>query len=146
MSSVDPEDDEVLARELHSATLRLLRRLRSADESLAVSSARLSALSVLVFDGPKAVGELARIEQVSQPTMSNLVRRLVDEGFVASRPDPDDGRVVRIRATAKGRHLLHEGRRRRLALLSELMAPLGPRDRRTLARAAELMRRMLELE
>ncbi|MEX1023962.1 MAG: MarR family transcriptional regulator [Planctomycetota bacterium] len=139
-----PPDDHALARELHSATLRLLRRLRSADESLSVSTARLSALSVLVFDGPKAIGELARIEQVSQPTMSNLVRRLATEGYVVTRADPADRRLSRVQATAQGRRLLHAGRRRRVALLEDLMADLGPRDRRTLARAVLLLRRIVE--
>ena len=57
-------------------------------------------LSVLVFAGPKRIGELARIEQVEPPTMTRLVDGLVRDGLAMREPDPDDARAVRVRATA----------------------------------------------
>ena len=133
-----------VARELHGSALRLLRRLRRVDEALEVSTARLSALSVLVFSGACTVTELARIEQVRQPTMSHLLRGLEADGLVRSRPDPADGRVRRVAATRAGRALLEEGRRRRVAALERWMGALSERDVRTLARAARLMRGLVE--
>ena len=53
-----------MADRLHSAAIHLLRRLRVEDEALGISAPRLSALSVLVFAGPRRVGELAEAEQV----------------------------------------------------------------------------------
>jgi hypothetical protein len=63
---------DAVADRLHSAAIHLLRRLRVEDEALGISAPRLSALSVLVFAGPRRVGELAEAEQVEPPT------RLVD--------------------------------------------------------------------
>ena len=121
-----------------------LQELGRVDEALEISAARLSALSVLVFSGACSVTELARLEQVRQPTMSHLLRGLEDEGLVRIRPDDRDGRVRRVEATRAGRRLLEQGRRRRVAALARWMEHLPERDVRTLARAAELMRGIIE--
>jgi len=44
------------------------------DRESGVGPAQLSALSVLVFGGPRSLGELADAEQVRPPTMSRIVR------------------------------------------------------------------------
>src|ERR671914_1928025 len=103
----------VLADRLHSAAIHLLRRLRRTDTKTGLSGPRLSALSVVVFGGPLTLGELAAAEQVKPPTMTRLVRALEARGLVSREPDERDGRVVRLRATAKGRTLMAEGRARR---------------------------------
>src|ERR687896_275833 len=102
-----------LADRLHSAAIHLLRRLRRVDATTGLSGPRLSALSVVVFGGPLTLGELAAAEQVKPPTMTRLVRALKARGLVTREPDERDGRVVWLRATAKGRTLMAEGRARR---------------------------------
>src|SRR5918999_289005 len=101
-----------LADCLHSAAIHLLRRLRREDARTGLSGPRLSALSVVVFAGPITLGELAAAEQVKPPTMTRLVRALETRRLVAREADENDGRVVRLRATAKGRTLMAEGRAR----------------------------------
>ena len=76
-------DVDAVADRLHSAAIHLLRRLRVEDEALGISAPRLSALSVLVFAGPRRVGELAEAEQVEPPTMTRLVDGMEREGYVA---------------------------------------------------------------
>ena len=68
---------------LHSAAIHLLRRVRARDRSMGIGPAQLSALSVLVFAGPRSLGELAEAEQVRPPTMSRIVTGLVRAGLVA---------------------------------------------------------------
>src|SRR5271154_4830680 len=65
-----------VADQLHSAAIHLLRRLRVRDRETDVGPAQLSALSVLVFGGPRSLGELADAEQVRPPTMSRIVAGL----------------------------------------------------------------------
>src|SRR6266404_5022415 len=89
------------ADRLHSAAIHLLRRLVRDRES-GVGPAQLSALSVLVLGGgPRSLGELANAEQVRPPTMSRIVAGLVRAGLVR-RGKTEDGRRVRLEATAKG--------------------------------------------
>ena len=133
------DPDIRLADRLHSAAIHLLRRLRTEDAAAGLSAPRLSALSVIVFAGSIRLGELAAAEQVRPPTISRLVRELEAEGLVARVPDPDDGRVQRVRATAKGRRLLERGRARRVARLAEDLSGLAAKDRRALDRAAKIL-------
>lgn len=131
-----------VADRLHSAAIHLLRRLRQEDAASGLSATRLSALSVIVFAGPLTLGELAEAEQVRPPTISRLVQGLEAEGLVKRLPDPRDGRVQRVRATARGHTLLQEGRTRRVAALARDLAALPAADLDTLARAAALLERL----
>ena len=132
-----------VADRLHSAAIHLLRRIRKVDEASGLSAARLSALSVLVFGGPTTIGRLALAEQVSAPTMSRLVTGLERDGFVAREADAGDARAVRVRATAKGRRVLIQGRERRVAELAGLLYDLPESELVTLADAAEILERIL---
>ena len=140
--AADP-DAPTIADGLHSAAIHLLRALRREDAASGLSAPRLSALSVVVFAGPITIGALAAAEQVRPPTMTRLVAALEAQGLVTRVPDPDDGRVVRLRATAKGQRLLAAGRARRVEKLAAQVDALPPDDRATLARAAELVERLV---
>src|SRR3979490_115622 len=89
----------VIADRLHSAAIHLLRRLRKQDVATGEGPARLSALSVLVFGGPKTLGELAAAEQVKPPTMSRMVAGLARSRLIVITKDPQDARRMQIRAT-----------------------------------------------
>ena len=91
------------ADRFHSAAIHALRQVRREDPATGLSTARLSALSVLVFGGPRTLGELAAAEQVRPATMTKIAQSLVEDGHARRRADPADGRVVRLSATAKGR-------------------------------------------
>lgn len=135
-------DEARTADRLHSAAIHLLRRLRVQDDALGLSAPRLSALSVIVFGGPVTITQLAAAEQVSPATVSRMVKDMEWEGLVERAPDPDDGRVSRIRATTKGSDLLQAGRRRRVEVLSDMLAKLPAADRRLLERAAPVLERL----
>ena len=133
-----------VADRLHSAAIHLLRRLRVEDEALGISAPRLSLLSVLVFAGPKRIGELARVEQVEPPTISRLVDGLVRDGLAVREPDPDDARAVRVRATPTGARTLRRGRARRVETLRTRLATLSPSELAALGEGVEVLERMLQ--
>jgi DNA-binding MarR family transcriptional regulator len=128
-----------LADRLHTAAIRLLRRLRRQDDASGLSAPRLSALSVLVFAGPRTLGELAAAEQVRPPTMSRLVAALEAQGLLARAGDPADARRVILTATARGRQILLAGRARRVAALARELSGLQPAERAALQRAVEIL-------
>ena len=101
---------------------------------------------MLVFGGARTLGELAAAEQVRAPTMTRIVRSLEEAGLVARASDPDDGRVVRLRATAKGERVMWQGRERRVAQLAELLARLSPAEVARVQEAAELVEQALTKE
>jgi DNA-binding MarR family transcriptional regulator len=134
-----PATGDDLAPRLHSAVLHLLRRLAREDRASGQSPARLSALSVLVFGGPRPIGRLARDEGVSAPTMTRLIAGLEGDGLVARTTDADDRRTQRIAATERGREILVAGRARRVAALDALLDGVPARDRSTLAAAVAII-------
>jgi DNA-binding MarR family transcriptional regulator len=139
-SSLDPRD---VADRLHSAAIHLLRRVRRVDEESGLSAARLSALSVLVFGGPRTIGDLARFEQVSPPTMTRLVQGLERDGLVAREAHEGDARAVRLRPTEHGRRILKRGRARRVEELSQLLGRLSREELEELSSAAATVERAL---
>jgi DNA-binding MarR family transcriptional regulator len=126
------------ADQLHSAAIHLLRRLRVRDRESGIGPAQLSALSVLVFGGPRSLGELADAEQVRPPTMSRIVSGLQREGLV-KREATEDGRRVRLLATPRGTRILWEGRKRRIESLANALEALGETERGRLAELAGLL-------
>ena len=131
------------ADRLHSAAIHLLRRLRVRDRESGVGPAQLSALSVLVLGGgPRLLGELAEAEQVRPPTMSRIVAGLVRAGLVR-RGKTEDGRRIRLEATAKGTRILQEGRQRRVESLAQALSSLPEADRLRVAELTELLDQVL---
>ena len=117
--------------------------MRREDPATGVPPAQLSALSVLVFGGPRTLGELAAAEQVRPPTMTRIVQALEAEGLVRRERDPDDGRIHRLRTTAKGRRVMQRGRERRVENLAALLGRLSPDEVARVREAAELVERAL---
>jgi DNA-binding MarR family transcriptional regulator len=142
--TVDEETLEVADR-LHSLAIQLLRSLRRVDTESRLSGPRLSALSVVVFGGPVTPSALARAEQVTRPTMTRIVQGLERDGYVSRVPDPHDGRVMRVVATKKGTQVMHEGRRRRVAMLAGLLRELPPDERRRLRAAVDSLESSIAL-
>lgn len=132
------------AQQLHSVAIHLLRRLRRTDDQMGLSGPRASALSVLVFGGPISLAQLAKAEQVKPPTMARLVDALETAGLARREADKTDLRAVRIRATAKGRKLLLEGRARRLHHLTTMLKGATATERATLADAVSTLQRLLK--
>lgn len=144
--TVHDEATRALAERVHALAIHLLRRVRRADAASGLSAARLSALSVLVFGGARSLGELAEAEQVTAATMSRLVSGLEGEGLVRRERDRSDARRLRVSATPAGRAALEAGRARRVALMSAMLAGLGPDRRGSVLEAVEILEAALEGE
>jgi DNA-binding MarR family transcriptional regulator len=127
---------------LHSAAIRLLRKARAQDRSAGIGPAQLSALSVLVFGGPRSLKELAEAEQVRPPTMSRIVVGL-ERTRLVRRKATDDKRRMLLEATARGARILHEGRRRRVQMLVRALQEVSKDELREAATAAEFMRKLV---
>jgi len=149
MKKVKPEkiaphtETVAVADRLHSAAIHLLRRVRKQDAVSGVGPAQLSALSVLVFGGPKTLGDLAAQEQVKPPTMSRVVAGLRRSLLVEIARDPRDARRIDIRASAKGTRLLQNGRERRIDYLADHLGSLTASELAQLSAAAGLLEKLL---
>jgi DNA-binding MarR family transcriptional regulator len=131
-----------IADVLHSAAIHLLRKVRAQDRSAGIGPAQLSALSVLVFGGPRSLKELAGAEQVRPPTMSRIVVGLERTGLVR-RKTTDDKRRMILEATARGVKILQAGRRKRVEMLVRTLQQFSEDELRQAAAAAEFMRNLV---
>ena len=143
MTSPDP-DLPALAGATRIAVGRLGRRLRQEKAEHELSDAQFGVLALLHREGPRTLGELAEAERVRPPSMTRTVGCLVDDGLVERLPDPSDGRVTRIRATALGSELVLDVRRSRDAWLVARLRELDPAQRRLLQDAAALLREVAD--
>ncbi|HEY4450717.1 MAG TPA: MarR family transcriptional regulator [Solirubrobacteraceae bacterium] len=76
----------------------LVKQVRSPD----ISRTEMGVLSILV-EGPRRITELAELEGVAQPTMTLLVRRLHERGWIEREGTAHDARVVMICISEAGR-------------------------------------------
>jgi len=75
--------------------------------------------------------------------MTRIVQELEQDGLVRRESDPDDGRVTRLHATAKGERVMWRGRERRVANLATLLSGLTEQEVTRVHEAAELVERAL---
>ncbi len=130
------------AAQLRVTFARASRRLRQqlGDE---LSPSRASVLSTVACHGPLTTSELAERELISRPTISRLVAKLEGQGLVEFRPDPDDGRSFSIAVTPEGAAVYRSQRRRKDTYLTRLLADIDGDELDLLARATELLLRLL---
>lgn len=122
----------------------MLRRARRDDAAMGLPPGQSSALSVLVFGGPKTLSELAAIEQVRAPTMTRMVDALEGAGHVRRVPDPHDRRKFSIIATPAGTRAMQLGRERREQVLAASLAKLARAERRALGAAVDILERLAQ--
>ncbi|KQR84612.1 MULTISPECIES: MarR family winged helix-turn-helix transcriptional regulator [unclassified Microbacterium] len=141
----EPSHDlSAAASQLRMATFRLARRLRAQRAVDTMSDGQFAVLAALTVHGAHTLGQLADRERVTAPSMNRTVSLLEEAGYVTRTPDEVDRRKVTIDLTDDGRTVVDETVRRRDAWLEEALAGLSPDDRRTLAQAAEIMRKVAE--
>ena len=100
---------EYVAEQLlpHAAIVtRLLVKQVKGEE---ISRTEAGVLSTLVA-APRRITELAELEGLAQPTMTLLVQRLEQRGWVKRERRADDGRVVIVSLTEAGSTTLEEFR------------------------------------
>jgi DNA-binding MarR family transcriptional regulator len=134
-------DPALLATELRVVLGRVVRRMR-AEHAFPLSQA--SVLGRLDREGERSVSDLAGSEHMRPQSMAQVVSELETQGLVQRRRDPHDGRRALVELTAQGRAAIIAERRRREGWLASAISKLPPGDRDTLARSAELLRRLTE--
>lgn len=133
--------DDDLSSRLLSAVARVNRwASRHAGVSASVAAWRL--LATIEELGPSRIGELARVDNCSQPTVTGQVRKLEQAGWARREPDPADARAVRIAVTPAGVRRLREARVARSAVLQPRLAGLTAAQRQTLADAVAVLEQL----
>jgi DNA-binding MarR family transcriptional regulator len=112
----------------------LVRQVRSSE----ISRTEMEVLSILT-EGPRRITELTDLEGIAQPTMTLLVRRLQEKGWVKRDGLPDDGRVVLVSLTEAGRAAQQRFRAQFLAAMRTDLQELSDQELQALSAATETL-------
>ena len=104
----------------------------------------IAALGSLNSRGPLTLSEWAEAEGVSRPSMTVLAGNLLSQKLIAKKPDPSDGRLVRVHITHAGKRVLEQSRTRRNAYLAKRLGALTSDELRILDEAATILLRLVE--
>lgn len=94
--------------------------------------------------GDTSMTELARWMRMPKQRMTKLADQLIDLQFVERVPDPDDRRIVRLRATDKAREYADRFLSQDAAAYRELFDGLSENDRRDFGEALQTLRRIFD--
>ncbi|MFE3597831.1 MarR family winged helix-turn-helix transcriptional regulator [Streptomyces sp. NPDC059142] len=134
---------ERIAAELTSVVGRLMRRLRTTSPDDHLTPSQRSVMARLSGEGPATTAALARAEYVRPQSMRQTLAALEEQHLIERTPDPDDGRQSVVSVTETGRRTLATVYAAKQDWLSRAIADeLDPAERRALAEATELMRRL----
>jgi DNA-binding MarR family transcriptional regulator len=133
-----------LAADLRVSLMRSARRLRAEKADSELSDVQYSVLAALDRAGAMTPRELAEHERVQPPSMTRVLAGLAELRLVDRAAHPDDGRQLLVTVTAAGAATVRETRRRRDAWLARRLAELSPDERRLLAAASTLLRRIAD--
>jgi DNA-binding MarR family transcriptional regulator len=126
-----PAADPAQVQRLTDVVTRLRRALRSSIrtdypwESLPMAQVEL--LQTLA-SGPLRVGELASRQRLAPNTVSGLIGKLLDSGFVDRQADPGDRRTARIAVTEAGHRQLADWQRAHEQRMAAALSALSAED------------------
>ena len=123
----------------------LVRRVRAAAASHALSLTEAAVMSRLAKDGPATTADLARAESMKPQSMGATIAALEEMGMVERKPHPTDGRQVNIELTAKGAAVRKSAKDAKRMWLAQAIAQLDEQDRETLFAAGRIIKRLVEL-
>jgi DNA-binding MarR family transcriptional regulator len=100
--------DEMLCFSLYSASRATTQAYRAVLAPWKLTYPQYLVLAVLWHDGEQTIRSLGEAMQLDSGTLSPLVRRLEQAGFVTKERSTDDERVVTVRLTPAGLKLRGE--------------------------------------
>jgi len=118
-------DTVQIADRLRPVLLQVGRELRREAREVGVSPHQVSLLVAIKYHPGIGVRELASLEKISPPALSNHVDRLERDRLVRRQPSDTDKRRVGLTLTGEGSRVLRRVRSRRTAWLATRLRGLS---------------------
>jgi len=90
--------------------------------------------------GRGSVSELADLQQISRPAISQAVEILVAKGLVSRRTNADDRRYIQLELTSSGNEMLNTIFRQNRGWMMEKMAGLSPDEIDRIVHGLEILK------
>lgn len=135
MATRSTAKSQEIVQSLRSIITRVTGDASGAWMDLDVTMPQMKVLMLLRENGALRVGVLARHLNVSTPTITGIVDRLVRQDLVKREDDPSDRRVVLNVLTPKGEQLMERLRHRSDEELTRIIGGLSTQEQTDLARS-----------
>ena len=117
---------------LHDATRLLRKRFEARGSEYGLSSAQWRMLVLLVKEEGASQARLAELLEIEPISVSRLIDRMEDGGWVERRQDASDRRVRMVFATAKAHDAFDKVKSLAAGLYDEALAGLSAKEREAL--------------
>ena len=111
---------------------------------LDVTLPQLKSLFFISHQGQTNLSTLATALKVTPTNVTGIVDRLVKQGLVSRTENPEDRRMLLLRATEKGDELLNKLRERRLGYISGVLFRLTSEELDVIAKGYASIVRVIE--
>jgi MarR family transcriptional regulator, organic hydroperoxide resistance regulator len=124
--------------------LAFWRMKRAFEREVGLSAATWFLLTMLIDEEGISQGEVSHRFEIDPSRVTRLAQRLEKEGLLCRERDPEDNRVVRLRATEEGGRLIESRQERRERFEERIGQEFAPEElaefRRMLGVVARLMK------
>lgn len=123
------EDTHRIGFLLHDAARLLRRRFEARGSAYGLSAAQWRMLVTLVKAEGVAQARLAEVLEIEPISVSRLIDRMEEGGWVERRPDPNDRRVRQVFPTKKARAVFDEVKTMATAVYDQAFAGMTAAER-----------------
>lgn len=123
---------------------RLLRSHKNLKSLKNVESLTLSQLQILMSIGTEqpTMAQVAQDLELTLPTVSVAIDKLVNAGYVQRHDDPKDRRIIRVGLSKEGARITSKMRKEKAESIRSLISQLSESDKK---KTGEVMNALLEL-
>ena len=135
-------------REIFELFRRVNRELRKQEPDawmqLDLPTLQVKSMFFITNHGSTNFKNLAATLRVTPSNLTGVIDRLVEQGLVSRTENPEDRRMMVLKATEKGESLVSELRERRLSYLTKALNDLTPEELAAIKRGLTLLAKAAE--
>lgn len=143
------KNPETLEEKMIFATYKISRYMRKQfgtnDHAHELTMIQIAGL-ISIAQGRNTMGDIADELNITLPSATSLVERLVKGGYVERVQDPQDKRVVKIVLTEKGKTILKKGLEDKIEKTRFMLSKLTEEERLTMLSLLEKILSSLHIE
>lgn len=132
---------------LHRRVNQALRQTnQDAWMQLSLTVPQVKSLFFITNHGSTNFKKLADALKVTPSNLTGVIDRLVEQGLVSRKENPEDRRMMLLKATVKGEELVGDLRERRITHLSQALSELSPEELNTIVQGLTLLAKVTEAQ
>jgi len=139
---ISDADPDLLFDKLARTMATLHRGQKPRNVGLESVSSRTMILAHLMKTENPRMGDLASAMGITVPSLTGMIKKMEEEKLLERRPDPSDGRVVRVHLSALGKRNIESFFAAKRQEWAQLLSSLSVEER---LRFGELIDEMYEL-